>query len=355
MNTDLSTKAAFLQGRSLVNLEQLDEASQVFRAIYTREPDSGFADDALFESASILAEQGRWSDAAATYGQLADRYAGSPLAEEALYKRAEVLGSAGEYQKAKDAYLEYRRRFPKGRLVDASLYWGGLASSELGEKFEAVLQWERLIETYPESPFVVDALRRTADAYADRGDYRRAIQLYTSLNERFPEEARSYGVPRRLDELRFQLQGLSDREAVLSSIIGREGGARTQKGREAMIELSRMYIYEGSGRVELAFQMLQSVVEKKDPATTAQSEFLLGEYYYRKNNPVKASEEFLKAAYTNPEDRDLMAASIYRAAEMMSLAGRRADVQELVGRLEQHFPGSPWTAEARKLTEGGSR
>jgi TolA-binding protein len=97
------------------------------------------------------------------------------------------------------------------------------------------------------------------------------------------------------------------------------------------------------------------VVQKQEPGTTAQGEFLLGEYYYRKNDPVKAAEEFLKAAYTNPQDRDLMAASIYRAAEMMSLAGRRADVRELVGRLEQHFPGSPWTAEARKLMEGGSR
>jgi TolA-binding protein len=289
------------------------------------------------------------------YGDLAGRYGSSPLVEEALYKRAEVLGGAGQFRQAKEAYLEYRRRFPKGRLVDASLYWGGMASYELGEKFEAVLQWERLVEAYPDSPFVVDALRRTADAYAERGDYRRAIQLYTTLNERFPEEARSYGVPRRLDELRYQLQGLSDREAVLSSIIGGEGGAQTQKGREAIIELSRMYIYESSGRIDLAYQMLQSVVEKQDKTTAAQAQFLIGEYYFRKNDPFRAAQEFLKAAYLNPEDRDLMAASIYRAAEMMSLAGRQADVRELAGRLEQHFPDSPWTAEARKLTEGGSR
>jgi len=355
MNTDLATKAAFLQGRSLVNLQDFDEAAAVFRTLYTTQPASPFADDALFEYAGILAERGRWSEAASTYAGLAERYPASPLAEEALYKRAEVLGAAGQNQQAKEAYFEYRRRFPKGRLVDASLYWGGIAAYELGEKFEAVLHWERLAQEYPESPFVVDALRRTAEAYADRGDYRRAIQLYTTLRERFPDEAQSYGVGRRLDELRYQLQGLSDREALLSSIVGREGGARTQKGREAMIELSRMYIYEGSGRIDLAYQMLESVVEKQEPETAAQAQYLIGEYHYRKGDTVRAAQEFLKAAYTNPGDRDLMAASIYRAAEMMSLAGRRADVRELTGRLEQHFPDSPWTVEARKLTEGGSR
>ncbi|MBN1838339.1 MAG: tetratricopeptide repeat protein, partial [Spirochaetales bacterium] len=345
----------FLQGRSLVNLQDLDEAAAVFRTLYTTQPGSPFADDALFEYAGILAARNRWSEAAATYGSLADRYSGGPLAEEALYKRAEVLGAAGQHKQAKDAYFDYRRGFPKGRLVDASLYWGGMAAHELGERFEAVLHWERLAQEHPDSPFVVDALRRTAEAYADRGDYRRAIQLYTTLRERFPAEARSYGVPARLDELKYQLQGLSDREAVLSSIVGREGGAETQKGREAMIELSRMYIYEGSGRIDLAYQMLTAVVEKQEPETAAQAQYLIGEYHYRKGDSLQAAQEFLKAAYANPADRDLMAASIYRAAEMMSLAGRPADVRELVGRLEQHFPDSPWTAEARKLTEGGSR
>jgi hypothetical protein len=40
---------------------------------------------------------------------------------------------------------------------------------------------------------------------------------------------------------------------------------------------------------------------------------------------------------------------------MMKLAGRTRDVQELVGRLERYFPGSQWTAEARRLLEGGQR
>jgi TolA-binding protein len=346
-------KAAFLQARSLTNLGNLGEAAVLFKNLYTSRPGSDFADDALFEHAGILAQLKQIPESVAAYAELARRYPQSPLAEEALYKRGEVYRSAGRYAEARDAFYEYRSRYPKGRLVDASLYWGGLASYELGESSGAVLHWERLIDNYAESPFRPDALRRTAELYAGRGDYRKALQLYTTLVQQYPDEAKVYQVPQKMDELRYQQQGLSDREAVLSSIIGQEGGAKTAKGREAMIELARLYIYEGSGRMELAYEMLRSVVDKGEPQTAAQAQFLIGEYRYRKSDPVGAAQEFLKAAYLDTRDRDLMAAAIYRAAEMMQLAGRNADLQELVARLEQHFPDSEWTLEAKKLLEGG--
>jgi len=352
MDKGESDKAAFLQARSLTNLRELEPAAVLFRTHYTGRPDSPFADDALFEHAAILAELGRVMEAAAVYAKLARSYPGSPLAEEALFKRGEVYSTGAEYEKAKDAYYEYRMRFPRGRLIDASLYWGGLAAYQLGERFGAVLHWERLLENFPMSPFRPDALRRSAEVYAERGDQRKAIELYTKLADEYPEEARVYGVAQRIDELRYLLRGLTDREAALSSIIGKEGGAGTAKGREAMIELSRLYVYEGSKNMELAFEMLQDVVEKGEPVSASQAQFLIGEYYYRKADPVRAAREFLKAGNLNPDDPDQLAASIYRAAEMMSLAGKRADVRELVGRLEKYFPDSQWTLEAKKLQEG---
>jgi tetratricopeptide (TPR) repeat protein len=237
--------------------------------------------------------------------------------------------------------------------VDASLYWGGLSSFELGERFAAVLSWEKLIESYPESPFRPDALYRTAEQYTERGDFRKALDLFTELLNEHPEEAQAIGAGQRAEEIRYLFQGLSDREAALSAIIGREGGARTAKGRDAMIELARIYIYEGGKRMDLAQEMLQSVLEKNDLVTAAQAQYLIGEYYYRKSEPIQAAREFLKVVSINPQDRDLMAVSIYRAAEMMHLAGKPRDVRELVQRLEQYFPDSQWTEEANKLLGGG--
>jgi tetratricopeptide (TPR) repeat protein len=138
-------------------------------------------------------------------------------------------------------------------------------------------------------------------------------------------------------------------------VIGREGGARTAKGREAMLELAQLYIYEGSERRELAPPMLDAVTLKQDPPSAARAQYLLGEYYYRKGELAAASQAFLTAASMNPADADGTASALYRGAEMLALANRTADVREVVARLERYFPGSLWTTEARKLLEGGAQ
>jgi TolA-binding protein len=352
---DTADKALFLQARSLASLGDTQEASQIYKTLFTVHSRSDYADDALFEYAGLLAERGQGDEAAAVYRDLVQKFPASTLVEEALYKRAEVFSAAKRYAQARDAYYEYRSRFPKGRLVDASLYWGGIASFELGEKFGAVLHWEKLIDGYKGSPFRADALRRTAEAYTERGDYSKALGLLTTLYNEYPDEAKVYGIAQRMEELRYRMRGASDREAALSSVIGKEGGARTAKGREAMIELAQIYIYEGENRLEMALPMLQAVVAREDPATTGRAQYLIGEYYYRKGNTALAAQEYLKAAAANPQDADRTASSLLRAAEMMKLAGRSKDVRELVARLEKYFPGSQWTAEARRLLEGGKQ
>jgi TolA-binding protein len=352
---DLGTKAQFLQAKSLANMGDKKGAAEAYRTLYTVRPQSEFADDAMFEFASLAADQGRLDEAASAYSFLYRRFPDSPLAEEALYKRAELFSEAKRWQEARDAFYEYRTRFPKGRLVDAALYWGGIAASELGESFGAVLYWERLIEQYKGSPFRADALRRTAEAYAKRGDYAKAIALLTTLYQEYPDEAKVYATADRLEELRYLQRGAGEREAALSSVIGREGGARTAKGREAMLELAQLYIYEGSDRRELAPPMLDAVTAKQEPSSAARAQYLLGEYYYRKGELAGAAQAFLTAAAMNPADADATASALYRAAEMLSLAGRTADVREVVARLERYFPGSLWTTEARKLLEGGAQ
>jgi TolA-binding protein len=352
---ETGTRALFLQAKSLANLGDKKGAAEAFRTLYTVRPQSAFADDSMFEFAGLAAEQGQSDDATAAYSFLYRRFPESPLAEEALYKRAELFSAAKSWQQARDAFYEYRTRFPRSRLVDAALYWGGIAADELGESFGAVLHWERLAETYKESPFRADSLRRTAEAYAKRGDHAKAIALLSTLYQEYPEEARVYATADRLEELRYLQRGAGEREATLSSVIGREGGARTAKGREAMLELAQLYIYEGSRRLELAPPMLDAVTAKQEPASAARAQYLLGEYFYRKGELAGASQAFLTAAAMNPADADRTAASLYRAAEMMSLAGRAADVREVAARLERFFPGSQWTVEARKLLEGGAQ
>jgi TolA-binding protein len=352
-STPLEDKGRFLLAKSLAAEEKNEEAAMTFQTLYVDGAESAFSDDARFEHANLLLVMGREEQAVKEYYELYQRFPRSPLAEEALYKRGEILYGGGEYHEARDAFYLYRQSFPRGKLVDAALYWGGLAAASVDETFGALLLWEKLIDQYLESPFRSDAIHRSAEIYAESGDFRKALSLYTEMLAVYPDEAAAVEAENRADELRYLLLGLSDREAELSATIGREGGARTTTGREALVELARLYIYEGAGKQDLAVSMLNDVIkhQDEDPESAAQAQYLIGEYHFRQGNLNKAGNAFLDAALMNPSDRDHMAQSMYRAAEMTQLAGNDREARALVDRIVENFPYSQWAEEGRKLLE----
>ncbi len=347
----LRDKAKFLQAKSLENLHARDRAAQVFKELYTNHPDSTFADDALFEHAGILGELGNIDKAAEGYLKLHDVYHQSSLAEEALYKRGEVFFNNSRFDKAKTAFHDYRMSFPKGKLADAALYWEGFASYEVDEKRSAALLWETLINTYESSPFRPDAMLKTAELYTEFGEYQQALAFLNDLIGVYPEYSEDVDVELKANQVRYLIYGMSEREAELTARISKNRAAETKEGREAMIELSHLYIFEKESKIERAFQMLSQVLEKDDPVTGYEAQLLLGEYYYKRQEYEKAGREFFKASLMNPVDQDFMAYSIFRAAQSMKQAGKTREAQELVKRLEENFPETEWSNKGKELLE----
>ena len=117
-------------------------------------------------------------------------------------------------------------------------------------------------------------------------------------------------------------------------------------------------MYKTGNRQDLALPLLKKVVEAEDvdAETAARGKYLQGEYYYRKGKLREAGSRFLQAAISYPRDRDFMASSLYRAAEMALLAGYRQDAEEIMERITKNFPDSQWSEAATDLLkEGGSR
>ncbi|MBN2444805.1 MAG: tetratricopeptide repeat protein [Spirochaetales bacterium] len=350
----LKVKALFFKAKSFYNLGNLDEAKDIFKFIFNKMQKSSFADDALYEYAAILSQQGENEEAASAYLTLSEAYPKSTLREDALYRRGEIYFSGKLYEKARDAFYEYRLKFPEGPLNDAALYWGGLSAYYLDEKFGAVLLWEKIIQDYKTSAYRPNALKKTADVYKESGEYSKALSLYSELITTYGREASAVNAEASAEELRYLILGLSTREAELTVIIDRNKGAQTRDGREALIALAKLYLYEeGRKKLELAYKLLLQVIEKtEDPDTASRAQFLIGEYFSLKEDFVKAGNEFLKAALINPKNKDLMAFAIYKAAEMMKYAGKNNEVRGLVERLEKNFPQSHWAVEGRRLLEG---
>lgn len=359
VDEQLAIEAGYLLGRSLASSGSLQQAAAEFRSLYLDYPVSEYADDAWFEYGQVQASLGNVEGAVLAFEELLETYPSSDLAEDAVFRRAELLFGNGLYADARDAYFDYRTRYPAGRQIDAALYWGGQASAELGEDAGALLLWERLISEHRQSPYRADAMQEAAALHAERGDYRQALNLYTEIEASYPEVAGAIRARRRIDELVLLINGLSQREAELYVTIEDSGGAASDRGRQAIIELARLAIYEDTATgidAGTVIPLLEQVseLERAAPAYAAQALFLLGEYHSKQREFLRAAERYLEAAAASSSDRDLAALSIYRAAEMYSTAGRRSETETLLERLEEDFPGSQWLEEARGLL-GGSR
>ncbi len=359
VSEQLSIEASFLLGRVLAAAGSQQQAAAAFRGIYLDHPRSDYADDAWFEYAEVQVALGNIDAAVSGFGELIVNYPTSPLSESAAFRRAEVLYERGRFDDAQDQFFAYRTTFPNGERMDAALYWGGVASGELGETAGALLLWERLITDYRESPFRADAMRSAAVAHSERGEYRRALNLFTELQAAYPEIARAAGAGRRIDELVLLISGLSEREAELIVTIENANAAETPTGRQAIIELARMAVYEDTATSTdsaTVIPLLTAVSEQRasDPAAAAQALFLRGEFRSRQEELQRAADLYLQAAAVGAADRDLAALSIYRAAVMYSTLGRTGEFNALVERLEEDFAGSEWLEETRALQRGGT-
>lgn len=353
-NGDLAARSAFLLGQALRDGGRTADAAVQFEEVVEAHPTSEFADDALYEYAALQRARGRADVASAAYRRLSEEYPQSVLASEALYRVADIYLAEEEFSDARDAYFEYRSTYPNGEFYEAALYWGGVASAALGEDSGALLQWERLISDYPEASFRPEAMRRAAALYEERGEYRKALNLYTSLIASYPDEARAVGAERKRDELVLLIGGVGQREAQLLVTIEENDRARTAAGRDAIITLGRLAINESLGSTvsdALVLPMLRETIAQSsaDADAAAEAQYLLAEHAYRQGDYRTAGTRYLEVVTIGPSDRDLMARSLYRGAEMMKLAGEISYSRRIVDQLEKEFPTSEWTTEAQEL------
>lgn len=365
---EVAVEAGFLLGQTHRANGNGAAALTAFRGVFLDFPSSDLAPEARFEYADILAEEGRTDAAADEFAAIHESYRGVSIAENALYRRAEVLFDAAEAAEARNAFFDYRTTYPDGAFYDNALYFGGLASLEAGEAAGALLLWEQLIDEYRRSPFRSEAMLRSAQIYRERGEYRSALRLINQLIASYPEEAQAVGAERTADQLGLLLRGLSEREAELWVTIDENDGAATEDGRQAIIELGRLLIYEGTGAAledSLIVPSLREVAAAADddPAAASQAQFLIAEYHARRaqNLPgtasardayLSAAEAFVEAATLSRADPDLTALSLFRAAETYKAAGRSQEMEVLIEEITDRFPESEWALQARRLREG---
>ncbi len=345
-------KGLFFYGKSVYAAGNVNEAELIFRNIYTEYPYDLYADDAVFEHGQIMEELGEYKLAVSVYEKLYNRYRTSSLAEESLFKVGELYLLLGMYGEARNAFYFHRLKFPKGVLGDVSLYWGAEASEKMGEMYGEILLLEKLLDGYPDSSFRPNAIQKIALTYAGEGEYRKALTFYSDLLTNYSESDYAADARSQIKKLNLLLSGVDESEAELRVLI-EEKGTGTEESREAYIELARIYLYKLNSREDKAFELLSTVASLRDkyPASASKAVYYLGDYYFLKKDYANAAKSFIDAATIYPENRDLMAVSMLRAAEMAIAAGDRQTAVKMVNLLEINFPSSEWLKEGQMILE----
>lgn len=349
---DEKVRGLFMYAKSSSAIGKSEDALLMYRTLYTDYPGSSLADDALFEYAALLYALGKIPEAARTYYSVYTTYPTSPLGEEALFRRGDLLYRAGDYREARDAFYEHRVRYPRGSLVDVSLYWSGHSALNIGQPYGAVLVWEKLAEQYSDSSFYTETLLELARLYTELGEYQKSVSAYSRYLASNPAEEAGREARVQIDTLKRIIAGQNTREAELTVQLERYG-LKEKQGREAALELARLYLYQYPEKTGEAYDLLRRLKETEglERNTAAQAEYLTGEYFRKKSQYGKAASAYARAAVAGAGDDDLVARSLLKAAESAEEAGDFRTARQMVQKLKADFPHTQWVIEGESLLD----
>ena len=352
----LADAARFLLAKTFRAQRNVNAALSLLQEIWEGDPSNPYRDDAQYERGQILADQGRFTEAAQAYFDLADSLRSSEFAPLALYRRGEALLAAAQYAAARQAFQLFRDRHPTHAWIDGALFAMGEASVGLGEAGAATLFWQRLANDYRQSGYRFEALKRTGEIFEQQGERSRALTVYSELTARYPAESQAEGLNQKVDQLALVLTGLGEREAALWVEIENNRGSATAQGRSAILNLGQVLILDQTGASVNRGNLIPLLSETAAlaavaPEQAARAAYLLGEWNMLISNPDQAAVYFLQAAETGPQTDTQVPVYYYRSIEVLRSRNRLEDARSVLSAMQGKFPRHELTARAQSLLQ----
>lgn len=153
--------------------------------------------NALFGTALIEYQQGRYSDAIAKLKQISDNFSGSTSAPKAMFLYGSLYYDLGNYQLAVEAFKKYIEKYNDADFLDPTVYKGlGSAYMQLGDFKQAVQAFSDAVGRYPKDFQVPELLYKQARCHLELKDTATAKTELERIISEFPKsaEARQAGL-----------------------------------------------------------------------------------------------------------------------------------------------------------------
>ncbi|WP_092670258.1 tetratricopeptide repeat protein [Hymenobacter arizonensis] len=339
--------AYYQKGRTLGLMGRRDEATNTLASLLKTNPNSRYAEEAVFQQAQLSFEAGEYQPAATGFSRLIDNRPNSPLLPQALQKRGVSYANLQQQEKAVADFQRVLTNFPRSEAASQALYSmqeslaalgrteefdAALASFKaqnpdskatesvefeaakslyLAEKYKpAIIRLESYLKQYPQTALGPDARFFLADSYLKTGDKQQGLTRLREVVTEGKSEFLNRAVG-RLADLEFEHKNYSESakyyERLRTSSTNRREVANATLGQ--MRSLYESGDYPGTRRVA---EDLRTQAGATANATNA-ALLYMGKASYRAGSLDQAVTELAAAAAAAPNDVNGAEAQYYLA------------------------------------------
>ena len=181
--TDLYNAALLKLGLISYNLNDLNEALDYYKRVFSNQPTAREQRDALSAIEEIYEDRGE-PEKYISFLENIPGYNVTDIARDSInYRSARIQFESGNYQRAVQGFTDYLGRFPNGNSVIEAYYNRGQSYAALENYTSALRDYEEVIRRGA-SRLEHRALRKAAIiVYNQEQDFRKAFQYYARLEE----------------------------------------------------------------------------------------------------------------------------------------------------------------------------
>ena len=259
--------AYYQKGLVLTYLERDAEAKAQFDRVITQFPTSRYADDALFQAASIDFEKGNYQVAIRAYSQLIKSKPKSYLVPASLLKRAGAYNNIQVYEESVRDYKRILSDFPTSAAASGALIGVQDALSNVGrpEEFSAILSDYK--KKNPESTEVEKLAYDNAKNLYFSNKYPQAIDAFVEFMNDYNTSLLAYDAAFYVAESYFKLNQLGDALGFYYEVIERMKSSFVPRAALRAAEIE--YQQKNYARAVQNFYTLYTISDSKQDQATA--------------------------------------------------------------------------------------
>ena len=298
-------RAHFEAGWACWKLNKLADALPHFQQAFALARDPAVAAEALFKVADTQFALGQYADAMGGYQRLISAYPETKLIDRAMSQLGQVYQRVRNPEAAISVYESLARQYPQSRYAPEALFSIGLIQVGQLREPEARTAFGELIAKYPNTEWSRKAALATGESWRREGNMEQAIAVFD------------------------RLAGEADRATADQAAY------------------SRGWCYAASGQADKTLaEFTKFLQEHPDSAQAPDLRYWVGDYYWKRDDYLKAQEQFQLLAKNYPASK-LADTALHSAARAAYARQDYAGAIDLFESLVKTYAESPWRCDAR--------